>query len=76
MIILLLFSFLRSTCIQKVQNIWNWNTLLLNKEFIKQRLSIEHISTNLMIVDPSMKGLPPKIFSNHVERMDVMAYNC
>ena len=38
----------------------------------KQRASIEHISTNLMITDPLTKGLPPKAFIGHVERMDII----
>ena len=32
----------------------------------KQRVSIEHISTNLMVADPLTKGLSPKIFGEHV----------
>ena len=28
---------------------------------------IEHISTNFIIIDPLMKGLPQKIFRDHVE---------
>ena len=38
----------------------------------KQRVSIEHISTNLMIADPLTKGLPPKTFIGHVERMGII----
>ena len=33
----------------------------------KRRVSIEHISNNLMIVDPLKKGLSPKTFNGHVE---------
>ena len=40
----------------------------IKEEFQKQRVSIEHISTNLMIVDPLTKGLPPKTFTGHVEK--------
>ena len=43
--------------------------LIVKEEFQKQRVSIEHISTNLMIVDPLTKGLSPKTFIGHVERM-------
>ena len=39
----------------------------------KQRVSIEHINTNLMIVNPLTKGLPPTIFTGHVERMGFMS---
>jgi len=44
---------------------------LVVKEVQKQRVSIEHISTNLMVADPLTKGLPPKTFNEHVERMGV-----
>jgi len=33
---------------------------VVKEEVRKQRVSIEHISTNLMIVGPLNKGLPPK----------------
>ena len=33
------------------------------------QVSIEHISTNYMVVDPLTKGLPPKVFNEHVGRM-------
>ena len=36
------------------------------------KVLIEHISINLMIAKPLTKGLPPKIFIGHVERMGVM----
>ena len=32
---------------------------IVEEEVQKHRVSIEHISTNLMIVDPLTKGLPP-----------------
>ena len=41
----------------------------VKEEVQKQRVSIEHLSTNLMIADPLTKGLTPKIFSEHIERM-------
>ena len=37
------------------------------KEIHKHRVSIEHASTDLMIVDPLTKELPPKVFTGHVE---------
>ena len=46
---------------------------VIKEEVHKQRVSIEHISTNLMIVDPLTKGLPPKTFIGHVERMGIMS---
>ena len=35
----------------------------------KQKVSIEHISTKLMIADPMTKGLPSKPYKDHVEHM-------
>lgn len=46
--------------------------LSVKEEVQKHRVSIEHIGTKLMIVDPLTKGLPPKTFIGHVERMGVM----
>ncbi|KAM1125891.1 hypothetical protein ACFX2B_040641 [Malus domestica] len=43
--------------------------LTLKEEVLKQRVSIEHISTMLMIADPLTKGMGPKAFNDHVERM-------
>jgi len=36
-------------------------------------VSIEHISTNIMIADPLTKGLPPKLYAGHVKNMDIMS---
>ena len=36
------------------------------KEVQKRKVSIEHISTDLMIGDPLTKGLPPKLYAGHV----------
>ena len=35
----------------------------------KKKVVIEHINTELMIVDPLTKGMPPKNFKDHVVRM-------
>ena len=45
---------------------------VVKEEVQKQRVSIEHISTNLMIADPLTKGLSPKAFNEHVERMGIL----
>ena len=37
-------------------------------------MSIEHIGTNSMIMDPLTKGLPPKGFHEHTARMGVMSF--
>ncbi|XP_050233303.1 secreted RxLR effector protein 161-like [Mercurialis annua] len=42
----------------------------VKEEVKKQRVSIEHISTHLMIADPLTKGLAPKKFNEHVNNID------
>ena len=40
------------------------------REHVKEmKVVIEHISTELMIVDPLTKGMPPKYFKDHVVQM-------
>jgi hypothetical protein len=34
-----------------------------------QTISVEHISTKNMIIDPLMKGLPPSVFREHLADM-------
>jgi len=46
--------------------------LLVKDEVEKQRVSIEHIGINQMIVDPLTKGLSPKIFFGHVRDMGII----
>ena len=41
----------------------------VKEEVQKQRVSIEHIRTDLMIADPLTKGLQPKTFKEYVHRM-------
>jgi hypothetical protein len=43
----------------------------VKEEVQKQRVSIEHISTLLMVADPLTKGLPPKAFKKHANRMGI-----
>ena len=43
----------------------------VKEEVQKQRVSIEHISTLLMVADPLTKGLPPKTFKEHAYRMGI-----
>ena len=38
---------------------------VVKEEVQKHRVSIEHISTDLMIADPLTKWLPPKTFTGH-----------
>ena len=42
---------------------------IVKEEIQKQRVYLEHISTDLMIADPLTNGLPPKIFTQHVPRL-------
>jgi len=45
----------------------------IKEEVQKRKMSIEHISTDLMIVDPLTKGLPPKLYVGHVKNMGIMS---
>ena len=45
---------------------------VMKEEVQKQRVSIEHISTELMVADPLTKGLPPKTFTGHLESMGIL----
>ena len=48
---------------------------LVVKERVQSGLiSIEHIGTNSMIVDPLIKGLPPKVFHEHIAHMGVVSF--
>ena len=46
--------------------------LAVKEKVQKHTVSKEYISTNLMIAYPMTKGLPPKIFNELVERMDIL----
>ena len=45
---------------------------VVKEEVQKQRVSKEHISTNLMIANPFTKGLPLKTFIEHVENIGII----
>ena len=47
--------------------------LVVRERVQKQRVSIENISTTLMVADPLTKGLPPKTFKEHVIRMGLLS---
>ncbi|XP_052485142.1 secreted RxLR effector protein 161-like [Gossypium raimondii] len=48
---------------------------LVVKERVQNgQISIEHIGTNSMIVDPLTKGLPPKVFHKHTAHMGVTLF--
>ena len=47
---------------------------LVIKERVQSGLiSIEHIGTNFMTIDPLTKGLPPKVFHEHIAHMGVVS---
>ena len=43
--------------------------LAIRERVKEMKVVIEHISTELMIVDPLTKGMPPKYFKDHVVQM-------
>ena len=45
---------------------------IVKEELQKERVSIKHISTKLMVADSLTKVLPSKIFHEHVEGMGIM----
>jgi len=45
----------------------------VKEEVQKRKVLIEHISTDLMIVDLLTKGLPPKLYAGHVKNMGIMS---
>ena len=47
----------------------------VKEEVQKHKVTIEHISTKLMIADPFTKGLPPKKIAGRVKRMDLINSN-
>jgi hypothetical protein len=49
--------------------------LVVKDEIQKQRVSIIHIRTELMIADPLTKGLQPRQFKEHVQRMGLGCIN-
>ena len=49
--------------------------LVVKEKVQSLQVSIEHISTNSMIVDPLTKGLPPKVYHEHVTHMVIVHIN-
>ena len=49
------------------------NYLAIRKHVKSNKVTIKHIRTRLMIVDPLMKGLPSKAYKEHVDHMGL---NC
>ena len=47
--------------------------LVVRERVQKQQVSIENMSTTLMIADPLIEGLPPKTYKEHVIRMGLLS---
>ena len=47
--------------------------LVVRENVIESKIIIEHIGTLLMVADPMTKGLPPKLYKSHVDRMRLMS---
>ena len=50
----------------------NIKFLIVKKRVQSRQLSVEHIGTNSMIVDPLTKGLTSKMFHEHTAHMNVV----
>ncbi|XP_040864986.1 secreted RxLR effector protein 161-like [Glycine max] len=51
-------------------------TFWIGKERVQNRqISIEHLRTNDMLVDPLTKGLVPKVFHEHTTHMELIPYS-
>ena len=48
--------------------------LVVKEKVQSAQIFIEHLETNSMIVDPLTKGLPPKVFYEHVAHMGVLQF--
>ncbi|RVX23060.1 Retrovirus-related Pol polyprotein from transposon TNT 1-94 [Vitis vinifera] len=48
--------------------------LVVKEKVQSGQISIEHIGTNSMIADPLTKGLPPKVFHEHIAHMGVISF--
>ena len=46
--------------------------LVVKKRVQNGQIVIEHIGTNSMLADPLTKGLPPKVFHEHIAHMGVV----
>ena len=84
-LLFLLSERLQINCDNKVAELYSKNNrssskfkhidikFLVVKERVQSlQVSIEHISTNSMIADPLTKGLPPKVYHEHVTHMSVI----
>lgn len=64
--------FLKNDKYPKVVKYMELKYFAIKEEVQKQKFSIEHIITNLIIADPLTKGFPSKTFNDHLERMGII----
>ena len=48
--------------------------LIVKERVHSRQLSIQHIGTKSMIADPLTKGVPPKVFHEHIAHMGVVYF--
>jgi len=49
--------------------------LVVKERVQNKQISIEHLRTNDMLIDPLTKGLVPNVFHEHIAHMGVVPYN-
>ena len=49
--------------------------LVVKEKVQSQQVSIEHFSINFMVVDLLTKGLPPKVFHEHIAHMGMALFD-
>ncbi|XP_057958549.1 secreted RxLR effector protein 161-like [Malania oleifera] len=65
-------SFSKNDKYSKGAKYMEFKYFVVKEDVQKQEVLIEHISTNCMIADPLTKGLSPKTFIGHVEKMGII----
>ena len=45
--------------------------LAIRERVKEKKVVIEHVSTELMLADPLTKGMPPRSYKDHVDRMGI-----
>ena len=69
MITQLRYLWLRTTRVGSRSKHIDIKYLAIRERVKEEKVVIEHISTESMIVDPLTKGMPPKYFKDHVVQM-------
>ena len=47
--------------------------LVVRENVRESKIIIEHIGTLLMVAEPMTKGLPPKLYKSHIDRMRLVS---